>query len=233
MTPALGLRTCLALCLAVALAAPGLAQTPREERILFPAGQSSTRLEGRIAGDESVAYTIGAEAGQEMTVTLTGPNLSAYFNVYAPGSGPGDEALANAGFHGPMVPAINRFRTTLATSGEYTIFVYMMRAAARRGASADYVLDVALTGETAPRVEADFADGLQGGPDFWRVIAEGRLNLRAEPSTGAIIVTTLSSGESLRNLGCRMAEGRRWCNVATPDDSATGWVAGDYLAEGR
>ncbi|AQS49069.1 hypothetical protein BMG03_15695 [Thioclava nitratireducens] len=57
--------------------------------------------------------------------------------------------------------------------------------------------------------------------------------MRSAPSTGASIVTRLADGQNLRNLGCRMAEGRRWCQVATlADPGFEGWAAGEYLIEG-
>ncbi|OWY09887.1 hypothetical protein B6V74_07710 [Thioclava sp. F42-5] len=59
------------------------------------------------------------------------------------------------------------------------------------------------------------------------------LNMRSAPSTGASIVTRLADGQNLRNLGCSMAEGRRWCQVATlADPGFEGWAAGEYLIEG-
>jgi hypothetical protein len=76
---------------------------------------------------------------------------------------------------------------------------------------------------------------LAGGPDFYRVSTSGGggLNLRASPSSGAGVVTRLNNGQNVRNLGCQMAEGRRWCRVATlADPGSEGWAAGDFLVEG-
>ncbi|MCV2868470.1 SH3 domain-containing protein [Defluviimonas sp. WL0002] len=169
-----------------------------------------------------------------MTISLAPSNLATYFNVYAPGSGPGDQAIANSGLTGANVPDLNRFDGMLETSGEYTISVYMMRSAARRNEVSDYTLDVAITGETGPVVTGDYADGLQGGPDYYAVqTTGGGLNLRAGPSAGAGLVAKLANGTQLRNLGCRMTEGRRWCRVATlADPGYEGWAAGDFLVEG-
>ncbi|OWY14732.1 hypothetical protein B6V72_05670 [Thioclava sp. F34-6] len=70
-----------------------------------------------------------------------------------------------------------------------------------------------------------------GSPDPINDVAT--LNMRSAPSTGASIVTRLADGQNLRNLGCRMAEGRRWCQVATlADPGFEGWAAGEYLIEG-
>jgi len=211
------------------------AQDIRTEQVVFAPGTSGTAIRDTITGYESVSYVVGAEAGQRLDVRLDASNLQTYFNVYPPGSGPGDEALANSGMMGPNVPDLNRVDMELPYSGEYTVSVYMMRAAARRNERSDYTLDISITGETGAIVRGDYADGLQGGPDFFEVrTTGGKLNLRAGPSGGAALVTQLDNGTNLRNLGCRMSEGRRWCRVATlADPGLEGWVAGDFLVEGR
>jgi hypothetical protein len=166
-----------------------------------------------------------------MRIQLRPTNLATYFNVYAPGQGPGDEALASGQFTDP----INRWIGSLATSGEYTVSVFMMRSAARRNEQSDFDIDFAVEGAMGDVFQGDFADGLVGGPDYYQVLVSGGggLNMRQEPSTGAAIVTRLVGGQNVRNLGCRMAEGRRWCRVATlADPGFEGWVAGDFLVEG-
>lgn len=209
----------------------------RTEQVRFAAGENRTTIEGAITGYESVSYRVGAEAGQRMKVALDPSNGATYFNVYAPGSGPGDAALAIGSTTGGMMRDLNRFAGVLPTSGEYTINVYMLRAAARRNERSDYDLAISIRPQAGPVVKGDFADGLQGGPDYWAVTgltAGDTLNLRADPTTGASVLRRLAEGAALRNLGCRMAEGHRWCNVETVGDRATrGWVAGAYLAEGN
>lgn len=207
----------------------------RTKTVRFDAGTSGTTITDSITGYESVLYTLGAEAGQRMQVSLEPTNLATYFNVYAPGKGPGDEAIANAGTMGEMVPDLNRFDGVLPASGTYTISVYMMRSAARREEVSDYELSISIEGATGDTVQNDYADGLQGGPDFYRVATSGGgvLNLREAPSGGAAVVATLNNGQNVRNLGCRMEEARRWCRVATlADPGFEGWAAGDYLVEG-
>ena len=202
----------------------------RVEQVLFPAGATGTTLDGRITGRESVLYTIGAEAGQVMTINLTSNNNATYFNLYAPGKGPGDEALAI----GELQPQMNSYTGALPLSGEYSVSVFLYRNAARDGEVSDYSLDISITGATGAVVQGDFADGLEGGPDYWAVrTSGGPLNLRASASSGAGVVVSLLNGTPLRNLGCRMAEGRRWCRVATlADPGFEGWAAGDFLVEG-
>lgn len=215
------------------MAGPLPASAQQTTDVRFAAGTSGATIEGRIKGYEYRLYRLGAEAGQQMTIRMTADNGAAYFNLYAPGQGPGGEALAVSEMTGPDVPEINLYDAILPQSGTYTVSVYLYRSAARRNETANYTLDIAISGKTGDVVQGDFADGLQGGPDFWRVTAAGGLNLRAEPSRQAPVIIRLPDGLQLRNLGCRMAEGGRWCRVATlADPGFEGWVSADYLAEG-
>ncbi|WP_158540165.1 SH3 domain-containing protein [Rhodosalinus halophilus] len=228
----------LAAALVAVLATPPAARESRTERVAFPAGTTGTTIEGSITGYEAVDYLVGAEAGQRMMVTLETGHTATYFNVYEPGKGPGEEALAVSQFGGvhPMVPDINRFDATLPTSGDYTISVYMMRSAARRDETAEYRLRIEIPAAQTmtETVERDYADGLQGGPDFWQVrLADrtSRLNVHSGPSAGAPVIGRLAHGKTLRNAGgCRMAEGRRWCDVSDTR-GLRGWVAGAFLIE--
>jgi Bacterial SH3 domain len=211
----------------------------RSEAVRFEPGTSSTVINGSIVGRESVSYTIGAEAGQLMTVRLNASNTATYFNVYAPGRGPGDEALAVSEITGPMTPETNTFSAPLPTSGVYTINVYLYRNAARRGDRSDYSLSIQIPPRDAASlsqpVQNDFADGLAGGPDFWEVTgvsAGDQLNVRQEPSTAGRVVARVDNGRVLRNRGCRMSGGQRWCEVEAADEAGLrGWVAGRFLRE--
>jgi hypothetical protein len=118
----------------VLAAGPGI----REVEVWFPTGKSGTTLKGEISGDETVDYKVRAAAGQRMEVTFRPTSTSAYFNVLPPGS---ETAIFIGSTSG------NRFEGTLPTDGTYTIRVYLMRSAARRGANASYGLDVAVSGE--------------------------------------------------------------------------------------
>jgi Bacterial SH3 domain len=221
---------CSLLAAAVLAATASLGQDIRMEQVHFAPGTDRTTLTGRLVGYESVGYMLDAEAGQTMTVALEASNGATYFNVYAPGTGPGDQAIANSGV---TTQELNRFEQTLEATGRYTVSVYMMRSAARRNERSDYSLDVAITGDRPERVEGDFADGMAGGPDWWRVATSGGpLNVRETPSAGGALVGQAPDGTALRNLGCRAAEGRRWCQVASASGGMTGWVAGDFLQGG-
>lgn len=201
----------------------------REERVHFKLGTDGATVKGHIKGREDVDYILGAKAGQRMSVTLQTDNTGAYFNVLPPGS---EEALFVGSTSG------NSYDGTLPETGDYRIRVYLMRSAGRRGEQAHYSLSIHIGAgrqAEAPAYAPDFADGLAGGPDFWQVtgVPQGdTLNLRAGPSPREGAVGEISNGSVLRNLGCRMTDGQRWCQVARPDDSGPGgWVAGRYLRE--
>ncbi|WP_367877234.1 SH3 domain-containing protein [Marimonas sp. MJW-29] len=56
------------------------------------------------------------------------------------------------------------------------------------------------------------------------------LNVRSGPGTNNRIVGALSNGTSVRNLGCQMQGGTRWCQIEMMTDMRErGWVAGRYL----
>jgi Bacterial SH3 domain len=199
--------------------------------VRFPAGSTGTTITDKVSGRDAVLYKVGGETGQTMGVVLSSNNLATYFNVYAPGSGLGDDALGT----GQNTESLNNWSATLPASGEYTVAVYLFRNAARRGERSDFTLDISVVGDASATVQGDFADGLAGGPDYFAVAVSGggTLNLRARPSAGASIVTRLPDGQNVRNLGCQISEGRRWCRVATlADPGYEGWAAGDFLIEG-
>jgi hypothetical protein len=70
----------------------------------------------------------------------------------------------------------------------------------------------------------------EGGPRHWRVAAEGAVNLREGPSTGAAVVARLSGGDVLSNLGCQPGEGRTWCYEQPWRGGPVGYVAAELLA---
>ena len=221
-----------ALLLLGILAAPVMAADEVvRERMSFAAGATSATAKSTVKGDASHEYTVGARAGQLMTVSLEAANKSTYFNVWAPGKKPGqDEALFAGAISGDV------FSDKLAETGDYMVQVYLYRSAARRGETSDFTLTVAVTdGAAAAKADGDFADGLMGGPDFWEVqgLATGKtVNLRSDPSRSAAVIEKLDMGTVLRNKGCRMDGADRWCRVELPENPAvSGWVAGRFLRE--
>jgi hypothetical protein len=130
----------LTAALLIALA-PALASTQdaiQEIRVQFPRGASSTTLKGVLRGRQTVDYKIRARAGQRMTVDLETDHSGNYFNVLAPGQ-------TNVAFFVGSTQG-NRFRDKLQTTGDYTLRVYLVRAAARRNETVRYQLKVAVTG---------------------------------------------------------------------------------------
>ncbi len=120
----------------LALIAPATAQNgQRSERVQFARGTSSKTITGAIKGDAGVRYLVGARAGQKLTVTYKPSNASSYFNVTAPGA---DAAMFIGSTSG------NSYTTTIPSTGDYAIDVYLMRNAARRNETAKYTLTVSV-----------------------------------------------------------------------------------------
>ncbi|MGD9656691.1 MAG: SH3 domain-containing protein [Methylocystis sp.] len=196
------------------------------KRVAFSDG--GAKIKGRIRGYQYVDYVFPAGAGESLTVSLTTSNDANYFNLLAPGE------TQTAFFIGST--SGDNYEGAAPTSGDYTARVYLMRSAARRGETARYMLTIALGDKGAAKEKGpDYADGLTGGPDFWKVTGVGAgdtLSLRKEPSPRAQKVGQFANGTALRNLGCKNTRGQRWCRVERPDDPSTsGWVNGRYLRE--
>ncbi len=136
----MGLKAVLKTIVIAQLAAlPALVSAQiQTKKVSFPAGQSGTKINGTIKGEQTIDYTVSAKANQEMSVTLTSKNASLYFNVLPPGSE--GEAIFIGSTEG------NKFSGTLAVDGVYKIRVYLMRSAARRNESASYGLAINVTG---------------------------------------------------------------------------------------
>jgi hypothetical protein len=221
----------LAATLVVTVAPAAAQEDIRRERVRFAAGSSGATIRDSLRGYETVDYVLSAREGQTMRVTLSSSNPSTYFNILPPD---GSEALFNGSIDG------NSYDEDLDDSGDYVIRVYLMRNAARRNEAARYRLDVSIVSPVAALPDPlpdDFADSLSGGPDFWEVTGVARgdmLNLRRAPSAQSRVIATFANGEFLRNLGCRIEKGQRWCQVEPIDEPGLrGWVAGRFLREGN
>jgi hypothetical protein len=193
-------------------------QVHRQERVVFAAGSTSATIEGTIRGNESIDYLVERKSGQPLAVTMTASNASAYFNILPQG--------ARAMHIGSI--AGNEFAGMVPATGDYAIRVHLMRDTALQDEETSYVVTIS-TAEPPP----DYADGLSGAPDFWRVVVPkgDELNVRAAPSARAPIVGRLTHGTVLPNGGCRMNGSTRWCRVEMPDGGPSGWAAGRYLRE--
>ena len=70
----------------------------------------------------------------------------------------------------------------------------------------------------------------QGGPRNWEVSGVSRaLNLRAQPSGKAPVISRYRPGTILDNLGCQRAEDRVWCDVQELGGGPRGYVAAEFL----
>lgn len=136
-------RMFLLMVLALVFSFDAYSQEERYEKVRFARGASSTAIKSSITGYQSVNYTLDAKAGQTMTVDLKTNNTSNYFNLYKPGKGPGDQAMYIGSTKG------NSFSGKLSASGKYTIQVYLMRNAARRNETANFTLNIGVTGTTS------------------------------------------------------------------------------------
>jgi hypothetical protein len=116
------------------------AETVHTQSVHFDKGTSGTTIKGKIQGYESYNYTLSAKAGQTMKVKLSTKHGATYFNIYAPGKAPGDEAMFIGASNGTS------FKGELPADGRYIIQVFMMRSAARRNEVANYSLSVEITG---------------------------------------------------------------------------------------
>ncbi len=101
--------------------------------VAFAKGSTSASPKGNFGGYDSVNYTLGAKAGQTMSVKVSG-SRNANFNVFAPGDRPGSSTALGSGSVG------SGWSGKLPASGTYTIQVYQMRATARRGENVPFTI---------------------------------------------------------------------------------------------
>jgi hypothetical protein len=149
--------TCVALVLAQPASTTASAADPgiRRQQVQFAKGASTGTLHGKLKGDEMVDYVVRAGAGQTLTVALTKTNSQNYFNVLPPGSADVAMYVGQTG---------NDFKGVLPTDGDYTVRVYLMRAAARRNETSDYTLTVGVSGKALAALPASQDAVLPGTP---------------------------------------------------------------------
>jgi hypothetical protein len=139
-------------------AAVSLAQVAsiRKETVRFAKGASEATIAGRLQGDQTVDYVVGAKAGQRLAVALKKTNPQTYFNVLPPGS---EDVAMHVGQDG------GAFQGVLPDDGDYTVRVYLMRAAARRNERSEYTLTIGVTGQALAPIAAS-QDALVPGTRF-------------------------------------------------------------------
>ena len=126
-------RTAAAFTLLIAGLVTTLSAQPgaRQERVQLPAGKNQVILRGTLKGDEMVDYILPSKAGEAWVIALDTRNASTNFNVTGPGA---QEALFIGSTSG------SKFEGKLPTAGDYTVRVYLMRSAARRGSKTAYTI---------------------------------------------------------------------------------------------
>jgi hypothetical protein len=129
----------LALLFAASSPAARAGSDIRTERVHFAKGATSAVVEGTISGYQIVDYVLGASKGQSMNVSMATKNTAAYFNILAPGE------TEVAFFNGSV--SENQYEGVLPATGDYKIRVYMMRSAARRSETANYRLEMIVSGK--------------------------------------------------------------------------------------
>lgn len=120
----------------------------RSEKVQFTGGQHSVTLKGQIKGYGDVNYILSAAAGSRWLVELKAGG-STYFNIKEPGQ------KEVAFFIGST--SGQKFEGAFQKTGDYTVQVYQMRSAARRGTVSSYTITFkalsgleAVVGEAGP-----------------------------------------------------------------------------------
>jgi len=111
--------------------------------IVFEPGNTSASIDGTITGYSGMDYRLRASAGQTMHVSLDTKHTGCYFNVLPPGS---EAALFIGSTSG------TEWTGELPVEGVYTVRVYLMRSAARRGETAKYTITFGITGSPDAKV---------------------------------------------------------------------------------
>lgn len=138
-----------------ALAAAEAGATQRQT-VQFAKGKSSSQVSGSIKGGRDAEYTVSARAGQTLVVSLKSTNASLNFNI-----SPKDarEAMFIGGAQGTGASVM------LPADGRYVVQVYLMRNAARRNESAEFTLDLGVSGQALAPLPAQ-KDSLVAGTRF-------------------------------------------------------------------
>lgn len=203
--------------LGLGAAIPTARAADRLETVQFKRGGTSATLSGTIRGDDGVRYSVGARAGQVMSVLFRPSNRSCYINVWTPGA---DSAAFNGSVTG------NEYTANLAMSGDYAIQVYLMRNAARRNETCRYRVTVEITGAPGgasagvsdiakqDRCKSEAA-GMYGVQP--KQIATGAI--RPVPGGFEIDGTADKGAEGIKKLRCIFDAGRSFTRIMamTPD----------------
>jgi hypothetical protein len=127
--------------LALGFAAPATAWAaepiPSPKPIFFATGSTAGTTGGRVVRGTPNLYSVKANAGQTLTVTITAPDDNAVFQLYEPGTTIGRDGDGVLEFHGKALHGAadgedaSRWSGRLPKSGTYLIVVGSTRGNAR------------------------------------------------------------------------------------------------------
>jgi hypothetical protein len=126
-----------ALGLGAAAATYAAEPIPSPKPFYFATGSTSGTVGGHVMRGERNLFSLKAQAGQNMTVTLTAPDANAVFQVFEPGTTIGRDNDGLLEFHGTALPGAGetqdatRWQGRLPKSGTYLIVVGSTRGNAR------------------------------------------------------------------------------------------------------
>ena len=106
-------------------------------KIFFATGSTRGTLGGHVQRGARDLYSLSANAGQIMTVTLTAPDDNAVFQIYEPGTTIGHDADGVLEFKGKALRAAGdgddttRWNGRLPVAGTYLIVIGSTRGNAR------------------------------------------------------------------------------------------------------
>ena len=143
----------LSAAFSVALAFVGLAGgqgtgTTKTVQVQFKRGTTSAAYKGVVRGYNTTDYVLRANEGQKLSVKLTSANTALYFNVLDK-----DTMVALEADQPPR--EVTEWTGQLPKTGDYVIRVYLIRAEARRGRTANYSLDMSVMGASGSTGEAE------------------------------------------------------------------------------
>ena len=176
----------------------------RTEHVHFPSGEIGTTIKGHIRGDETVDYKVRVRAGQSLGVGLNSDNSANYFNIMAPGER--DVAFFIGSNDG------NDYTGTARDSGSYTIRVYLMRSAARRGERAHYTLDIAAAAAGDVPSEADGRGGSGHSGSGHQMDPDILIKMRGRGLDGVMSARGFSNKGGYKSDGASMTT---WWNADT------------------
>ncbi len=109
----------------------------RRVRVTFAEGKATRSFEDRISDFEAVSYVIPLRQGQSLHVVLATNNASNCFDIHAPNR---PKPVYVGGDSG------TDYKLLVQAPGDYIVRVFLLRLAARDGQSADYTLELTVTG---------------------------------------------------------------------------------------